>query len=221
MRYLLLPLVLLPSALAAQQPGALSPEAFAGCYELAAEPWTPRIPGSPLYTVPRGVVLDTVPAEGPFGRASFRALPAPGAEPWEHEFAFWSPLPASPDGFRILWTSGTAGVEVRLGGRGEVLRGRAVAFTEADPERAAAEVTARRVDPCPVSTASATEIAGVEARGTPTPRAPVAGEPVEPPPPEPAALPPEEPPVSRAEEIAGYTIGGVMGWLLLHFVGIL
>lgn len=221
MRYLILAFVLLPSALTAQQPAAGSPEAFAGCYELDPDPWPPTVARSAVHAVPRRVVLDTVPATGPLGRGSYRVLPAPGAEPWAHEHAVWSPLPAAPDGFRILWTTGSAGVELRLGGRGEVLRGRAVAFTETAPERAAAEVAARRVEPCPVSTASTTEIAGLEARGTSTPRAPVAEEPVELPPAEPVALPPAEPPVSRAEEIAGYTIGGVMGWLLLHFVGIL
>jgi hypothetical protein len=212
----LLTLVLLPAALAAQRP--LSPRAVAGCYALVLDPWTPALPDTRYPTPPARIVLDTLPAEG---RGAFRVRPAPGTPPGPHGSASWAPLPASSDSLRILWSTGARGVEVRLRAAGGTLRGRAVAFTDEAPLRASAGAVARRLEGCTGALAAGgtpTPIEGVEVRGKATERRPdlAPAAPADPPAVQRVPLP-----VTRTEEIAAWTLGGLVAWILLHFTGIL
>lgn len=221
MRLSLLPvLVLLPAALAAQQPGRGAPAAVAGCYTLTPGPWAPALPAAAAYTLPARVVLDTVPAEEV--RGSFRVLPAPGAG-GGHESATWSPLPFRPDSLRVRWTTGGAGVDARLQAAPGELRGRAVAFDTAGAERAVATLVARRDGGCGAGAAGATELGGLEARGVPEARAPEAlPQTPEAPAVEPGRVPAAPPPPpGLLEQVAGYTVGAAILWVVLNFVNVL
>lgn len=207
-------LVLLPAQLAAQGTPS-SPRAVAGCYALSVGSWSPAPAPEPAVRIPPRIVLDTVRVVG----TAFRARPAPGPEGGAYTPGIWAPLGAG-DSLRIAWPAGGGGVEARLRVEGGTLRGRAAPLggTAASPT---AEVTARRVEPCPVSTA--TEIAGLEARGASASRPPETGTatPADTPSVRAAAVPAEQRPPGRAERIAGWTLAGVLAWMLGHLVGIL
>lgn len=239
MRLSLLPtfLVLLPAALAAQQPAPNAPRSVAGCWALTLGPWSPALPASPAHTLPSRVALDTVAAEETTLRGSLRVRPVGGTAGTARHVASWSPLPFRRDSLRIRWSTVGAGVDARLRARAGELRGRATAFTMDAPGGAAtATLVARRVADCaappqtavrtpaPAAVEGATAVPGLEARGREATRSPDtrAERPRSPGVAEPEGLPrPPAPPIRRTEEIAGYAVGAAILWMVVHLAGIL
>ncbi|HEX8274834.1 MAG TPA: hypothetical protein VF615_19530 [Longimicrobiaceae bacterium] len=239
---LLLPaLALLPAALAAQQPAPNAPRSLAGCWALTPGPWTPALAASAAHTLPSRIALDTVAAEETTLRGSLRVRAVGGTAGTARHVASWSPLPFRRDSLRIRWSTVGAGVDARLRVvRSGELRGRATAFTVDAPGGAAtATLVARRVADCaappppvaaappaaaPAAAEGVTVVPGLEARGTRRGRDPDTRpeRPRTPPVAEPEGLPrPPAPPIGRAEEVAGYVVGGAILWLLVHLAGVL
>lgn len=232
-RLLPLPLlVLLPAALAAQQPAANAPASVAGCWALTLGPWTPAIAASAAHTLPSRIALDTAAAEETTLRGSLRVRAVGGTAGTARHVASWSPLPFRRDSLRIRWSTVGAGVDARLRARAGELRGRATAFTvDAPGGVATATLVARRVTECaappppPAAVAEgATVVPGLEARGRESARAPDTRpeRPRTPAVAEPENLPrAPAPPIGRAEEIAGWVVGAAIVWVLVHLAGIL
>ncbi len=239
-RLLPLPLlVLLPAALAAQQPAPNAPASVAGCWALTLGPWTPAIAASAAHTLPSRIALDTAAAEETTLRGSLRVRAVGGTAGTARHVASWSPLPARRDSLRIRWSTVGAGVDARLRARANELRGRATAFSVDAPGGAAtAPMVARRVADCaepppasvpapsaaPAVAEGATVVPGLEARGREAARVPDT-RPERPRTPEvagPENLPrPPAPPIGRAEEAAGWVVGAAIVWVLVHLAGIL
>ncbi len=233
-------LVLLPAALAAQQP-ANAPRTVAGCWTLTLGPWSPAIPASAAHTLPSRIALDTVPAEATTLRGSLRVRAVGGTAGTARHVASWSPLPSRRDSLRIRWSTVGAGVDARLRARAGELRGRATAFSVDAPGGAAtATLVARRVTagcaapppseartaaaPAPAAAEGVTVVPGLEARGREATRDPDTRpeRPRTPEVAEPEGLPrPPAPPIGRTEEVAGYVVGAAILWVLVHLAGIL
>ncbi|HEX2095201.1 MAG TPA: hypothetical protein VHG28_22585 [Longimicrobiaceae bacterium] len=211
MRRLVLLLALLPAPLAAQDPYVLAPGRVAGCYAVTLGPWTPAGAATAAHTPPRRFVLDTVAAPEAPAQNSLRVGSFPGDPAGPHRLAFWSPLPLRADSLRIVWSTGSEGVELRLQVRGDTLRGRATALVDAPGQARStptARAVARRITPCDLSAESP---AVVTAPPGPAPREPA------------DSVRPEIRPAApdRSEQVVGYTLGGVLLWMLLHITGIL
>lgn len=213
MRRTALPLLLLlPAVLSAQEPPPGPSAAAAGCWALALGPWSPAAALSPAYSPPPRMVLDTVRAPELPWEEALQVRPMPGVPPTRHDVAYW--MPVGSDSVRVVWSTGFDGVALHLAVRGDTLRGRAVEFSDArDPEQPGptAAAAAVRISCAPAAEAPATPVAPAE------PQVAAPAEPV----PEEGPAPGEAPPRGSAEEVAGWTIGGVMLWMLAHLVGIL
>jgi hypothetical protein len=115
----------------------------AGCYNLRLGAWSPKLdaPYTDMraFTPPSRVVLDTVVADEPMAYG-FAVRPASGVAPSVHRYAYWTPL--TSDSLRIVWSDGTAGIDLRAKRVRDGLRGTATTFT--DDERRAVQRTVVR-----------------------------------------------------------------------------
>ena len=119
-----------------------------GCYDLAFGVWTPNVSlgEDSLYVAPPSRIELTDSPSVRYGKTDstrFVILPAPGALPSIHEFAYWSPN--LPDSIRMVWTNGFSGVGLQLLATATGLEGTASSSWDFPREAQTARVTARRV----------------------------------------------------------------------------
>jgi hypothetical protein len=113
----------------------------------------PLGPDTALLAVPALVSLDTAAATAP-GAApgALRLSPAPGAAGSVHAVTTWSVIPGragtAPDSVRLLWSTGSSGVEARLARAGTGLRGVASTFWDSNRPLQHSTVRASRIR-CP------------------------------------------------------------------------
>ena len=118
---------------------------FVGCYAVHLGAWNKPLKGNrPYHTPPDSVVLDSVLVDSPLGGPGFGLAPhIPILTRYHTVPARWWPI--GSDSVRLLWTSGFAGVTMRLAWGDSVLHGRAEAFTDVIPVEVLPDGTKRRL----------------------------------------------------------------------------
>jgi hypothetical protein len=121
-----------------------------GCCELRMEPWVPELSlGADLkyLTPPARILLDSVPAAGMAQPGQAVVRPAPGAEPYVHQFSFWEFTDSST--IRISWTTGFSGLWMELSPAGRDWEGTAFSSWDFSRTRQRSSVRAIRISCAP------------------------------------------------------------------------
>ncbi|MEX1183346.1 MAG: hypothetical protein WEF86_08925 [Gemmatimonadota bacterium] len=118
---------------------------FVGCYDVDVGPWSPHEPSDSIYYMPPArMQLSLAVSSGGLLSQGYAVEPAPGAMPSIHRYSSWNA--AGPGALTMSWSTGFAGMHVRLSGR-DTLTGELRAFTDVvGVQRYTAGVRAVRVD---------------------------------------------------------------------------
>ena len=129
----MLKILALLTALLAALPDALAGQVaqLLGCYDLDVGAWSPSVSlaEDSFYVAPPSRFELTDSAVGRSRQPDptvFAVLPAPGALPSVHEYAYWSA--STVDSLQMVWSNGFSGIRLQLHATEAGFQGRATSF---------------------------------------------------------------------------------------------